>query len=84
MNLDNISPPADKAIKYPNIPDYQPDIELKRDINMQFLQPEEINNYDADVNFHIILEFHKKQKIIQISARQRSFDRLQKTIRRGP
>jgi hypothetical protein len=30
MNLDNISPPQDKVTKYPNIPDYQPDIELKR------------------------------------------------------
>jgi len=39
MNLDNISPPADRSIKYPDIPYYQPDIELKRDINMQFLQP---------------------------------------------
>ncbi len=26
MNLDNISPPADKVMKYPNIPDYQPDV----------------------------------------------------------
>lgn len=40
MNLENISAPADKILKYPNIPDYQPDVELKRDINLQFLQPE--------------------------------------------
>ena len=26
MNLDNITPPADKVMKYPNIPDYNPDI----------------------------------------------------------
>ncbi len=26
MNLDMITPPADKVSKYPNIPDYQPDI----------------------------------------------------------
>lgn len=26
MNLDNISPPTDKVFKYPNIPDYLPDI----------------------------------------------------------
>lgn len=45
MNLDNISSPSDKILKYPNIPDYQPDVELKRDINLQFFQPEEIGNY---------------------------------------
>lgn len=39
MNLENITSPADKILKYPNVPDYQPDIELKRDINLQFLQP---------------------------------------------
>jgi class 3 adenylate cyclase len=26
MNYENISPPANKADKYPNIPDYQPDV----------------------------------------------------------
>ena len=26
MNLENISAPADKILKYPNIPDYQPDV----------------------------------------------------------
>lgn len=30
MNFDNITPPSDKSHKYPNIPNYQPDIELKR------------------------------------------------------
>lgn len=30
MNYENISPPANKATKYPNIPDYVPDVELKR------------------------------------------------------
>jgi hypothetical protein len=39
MNIENITPPSDKVTKYPNIPDYQPDIELKREVNMHFLQP---------------------------------------------
>jgi class 3 adenylate cyclase len=51
MNLDNLTPPQDKLVKYPNIPDYQPDIELKRDINMQFMKPEEMKNYNAEVLF---------------------------------
>ncbi len=34
-------------MKYPNIPDFHPDIEFKRDINMQFMKPEEIKNYNA-------------------------------------
>ena len=51
MNLDNISAPNDKVMKYPNIPDYQPDIELKRDVNMQFMKSEEIKNYNAEVLF---------------------------------
>ncbi len=49
MNLDNITAPADKILKYPNIIDYQPDIQLKRDINLQFLQPEEMKGYNAEV-----------------------------------
>lgn len=39
MNMDKISPVSDKTRKYPNIPNYQPDIELKRDLNLQFLTP---------------------------------------------
>jgi len=44
MNLDNLTAPQNKLVKYSNIPDYQPDIELKQDINMQFLKPEEMKN----------------------------------------
>jgi hypothetical protein len=44
MNLDNLTAPQDKLVKYSNIPDYQPDIELKQDINMQFSKPEEMKN----------------------------------------
>jgi hypothetical protein len=57
MNLDNLTLPQDKLVKYPNIPDYQPDIELKRDINMQFMKPEEMKNYNAEVLFLVMVDF---------------------------
>ncbi len=58
MNLDNITSPADKILKYPKIIDYQPDVELKRDINLQFLQPEEMKGYNAEVFYSHKIELH--------------------------
>ena len=58
MNMDKISPVSNKHEKYPNIPNYQPDIELKRDINMQFMSPEYISKYNADVIILFISEFY--------------------------
>jgi len=48
MNINNITPPANKDIKYANSDD-RLDVELKREINMEYLQEENMDQYNADV-----------------------------------
>lgn len=42
LKLDNISPPADKTLKYKN-PDDMLDVEIKKEINMEYLEEDKID-----------------------------------------
>ena len=47
LKLENISPSADKNKKYRS-PDEQIDVEMKKEINMEFFQKNKIDTYDAE------------------------------------
>lgn len=47
LKLENISPPADKKLKYKNA-DEQLDVEIKKEINMEYFEPDRIESYDAE------------------------------------
>lgn len=46
LRLENISPPANKNLKYRNA-DEQLDVEIKKDINMELFEKDKIDSYDA-------------------------------------
>lgn len=47
LRLDNISPPANKNLKYKN-PDEELDVEIKKEINMEYFEEGKIDSYDAE------------------------------------
>ena len=60
VNIENISAPANKMEKYRN-PDDRPDVETKREYNMEYLRNEEMmEKYNADVFFKDIVGFYQK------------------------
>lgn len=47
LNISKITPPSNKEEKYKN-PDDKIDVEVKRDLNMEYLEDDKIDQYDAE------------------------------------
>lgn len=48
MNMENITPSRNKLEKYRSAEE-RPDVEFKKELNMEYLKDEYVNSYDAEV-----------------------------------